>query len=118
MRCQQVRELETRIHFGVYGNKFDLRVVAKNFKNEEQDFIVPACSLDRNFGYKCRICMDLGEGKEEMCAPCLCDGTIKYMHVTCLKEWIKEKKSIKCELCGEQYKNQWVKWAVKNEVIQ
>jgi len=39
-----------------------------------------------------------------MCAPCECIGSVKYIHVTCLKEWIKEKRSIKCELCGSNYK--------------
>lgn len=90
----------------------------KNIPSVAEDFIVPACSLDRDFGYKCRICMDLGEGKEEMCAPCVCTGTIKYIHVACLKEWIKEKKSIICELCNQQYTNQWKNWALENGIIK
>lgn len=61
--------------------------------------------------------MDLGDVKSEMCSPCECMGTIKYIHVACLKEWIKEKKSIKCELCGTSYSNKWKMWAFKNKVI-
>ena len=53
-----------------------------------------------------------------MCAPCECTGTIKYIHVACLKEWLKEKKSIKCELCSSLYKNKWKVWAFKNKVIK
>lgn len=53
--------------------------------------------------YKCRICMGVGDNEEQMCSPCECSGSITYIHVTCLKEWIKEKRSIKCELCGSDY---------------
>jgi E3 ubiquitin-protein ligase DOA10 len=62
--------------------------------------------------------MDLGEGGEEMCAPCLCAGTIKYMHINCMKEWIKEKKSINCELCSTSYSNKWKLWALENNIIK
>ena len=40
-------------------------------------------------------------------------GTIKYIHVTCLKEWIKEKKSVMCELCHTEYTK---KVGLSNEV--
>ena len=39
-----------------------------------------------------------------MCAPCECTGSIKYIHVKCLKEWIKECKLVTCELCHSDYK--------------
>ena len=55
--------------------------------------------------------------EEEMCAPCECAGSITYIHVTCLKEWIKEKRSIKCELCGSNYSKKWKGWAQKNKII-
>lgn len=66
--------------------------------------VVKVADLSLNNEYKCRICIDLGDADTKMCAPCLCTGSVKYIHVTCLKEWIKEKRSIKCELCGSTYK--------------
>jgi hypothetical protein len=72
----------------------------------------------QNSEFKCRICMDLDDLEAEMCVPCECIGSIKYIHVSCLKEWIKEKKSIKCELCGQAYTNRWKMWAFKNKVIK
>lgn len=42
----------------------------------------------------CRICM-AGETKEDFfISPCLCKGSTKYTHISCLKEWIliKNKK--------------------------
>lgn len=68
--------------------------------------------------YKCRICMDLGDLEAEMCIPCECMGSIKYIHVTCLKEWIKEKRKISCELCKTNYKKVWVQWALRNKIIE
>ena len=66
--------------------------------------VVRVADLSHQMEYKCRICIDLGEADARMCAPCDCIGSGKYMHVTCLKEWIKEKRAIKCELCGGNYK--------------
>ena len=52
-----------------------------------------------------------------MCSPCQCSGSVTYIHVTCLKEWIKEKRSIKCELCGQNYSKKWKLWAQENRII-
>mmetsp|Transcript_7623 Transcript_7623/g.6908 ORF Transcript_7623/g.6908 Transcript_7623/m.6908 type:complete len:90 (-) Transcript_7623:481-750(-) len=43
--------------------------------------------LDEHF--QCRICQDIGEADLEVCIPCECIGSIKYVHSNCLKEWIK-----------------------------
>ena len=53
----------------------------------------------------------------EMCAPCECSGTIRYIHVTCLKEWIKEKKSVMCELYHTEYRKKWKDWANSNNIL-
>jgi len=38
----------------------------------------------------CRICMgDASEGK--LFSPCLCKGSMRYVHVECLQRWRKEK---------------------------
>lgn len=66
--------------------------------------VVRVADLSHQMEYKCRICMDLGEADARMCAPCACTGSVKYIHVTCLKEWIKEKRSVNCELCNHAYK--------------
>jgi len=68
----------------------------------------------------CRIC--LGEedtdGNELVC-PCKCDGTMRYAHLICLREWFNGKrlvysgervrsyfwKQIECELCKEPFEN-------------
>ena len=62
----------------------------------------------------CRIC--LGEDEptsNELICPCKCDGTMKHIHIACLKEWLNSKKlvyngekvrsffwkALECELC-------------------
>lgn len=88
-------------------------------ESKKSSMIITAGELSKeNKDFSCRICMDLGDANIEMCAPCDCTGTIQYIHVSCLKEWIKEKKSIKCELCGQTYSNTWKMWAFKNKVIK
>lgn len=65
---------------------------------------------------QCRIC--LGETctpDNPFIAPCACDGSMKYIHLLCLREWLKSKLSVResgtvvtyswqpmtCELCKE-----------------
>lgn len=68
--------------------------------------------------YACRIC--LGEENEEenpLISPCKCSGTMKLIHLECLKNWLKSKITVKtynhmvsfsytilqCELCLTEY---------------
>eukprot|EP00516_Mucochytrium_quahogii_P007980 CAMPEP_0203746308 /NCGR_PEP_ID=MMETSP0098-20131031/1790_1 /ASSEMBLY_ACC=CAM_ASM_000208 /TAXON_ID=96639 /ORGANISM=" , Strain NY0313808BC1" /LENGTH=117 /DNA_ID=CAMNT_0050634363 /DNA_START=222 /DNA_END=572 /DNA_ORIENTATION=+ len=53
----------------------------------------------------CRICM-CGDEEEELYYPCACQGTIMYVHETCLMEWLQVKKNgkgYKCEICQHTY---------------
>jgi RING-variant domain len=79
--------------------------------------IIKVGEIENQNDYKCRICLGMGDMEEEMCSPCECSGSVTYIHVTCLKEWIKEKRSIKCELCGSNYSKKWKVWAEQNRII-
>jgi len=72
--------------------------------------------LEENFN--CRICQDIGEPNQEVCIPCECAGSIKYVHVNCLKEWMKQKQSLECEICHKPYKNKWKIWAYENKIVK
>ena len=41
----------------------------------------------------------------ELIAPCLCRGTLKYIHAGCLKKWITYSRNmpLKCQLCQSSY---------------
>jgi len=69
----------------------------------------------------CRICLaEEEEGfdpENPMISPCKCDGTMKHIHLTCLKEWLVSRRTVKenglsasyiwksldCELCKESF---------------
>ncbi|EGT48456.1 CBN-MARC-6 protein [Caenorhabditis brenneri] len=48
----------------------------------------------------CRVCRG-NEGN--LYYPCLCTGSIKYVHQECLVEWLKYSKKEVCELCNHKY---------------
>ncbi|KAI3383982.1 hypothetical protein SNEBB_001772 [Seison nebaliae] len=52
----------------------------------------------------CRIChLTSDEWHEMLISPCLCKGTLKVVHPTCLEKWIKNARSSRCELCHHQF---------------
>eukprot|EP01103_Thecamoeba_quadrilineata_P016103 TRINITY_DN5297_c0_g1_i1.p1 TRINITY_DN5297_c0_g1~~TRINITY_DN5297_c0_g1_i1.p1 ORF type:complete len:630 (-),score=74.19 TRINITY_DN5297_c0_g1_i1:144-2006(-) len=52
----------------------------------------------------CRYCRSV-EPEEELICPCLCKGSIKSVHQSCLQRWINGSTSSvpKCEICGFTY---------------
>ncbi|CAI4230192.1 unnamed protein product [Auanema sp. JU1783] len=59
---------------------------------------VPEEDVDENL--MCRVCRS-SEGS--LYYPCLCTGSIKYVHQECLTEWLKYSKKEVCELCNYKY---------------
>mmetsp|Transcript_1619 Transcript_1619/g.3500 ORF Transcript_1619/g.3500 Transcript_1619/m.3500 type:complete len:477 (+) Transcript_1619:222-1652(+) len=64
----------------------------------------------------CRICLSTATSDENpMISPCECDGTMKFIHLRCLQNWLKTRlaskttdscisftwKSLSCELCKQ-----------------
>jgi len=47
----------------------------------------------------CRICHCEGTDDEPLISPCLCLGTMQYLHQSCLQRWIKSAGVKSCELC-------------------
>ncbi|XP_064610246.1 E3 ubiquitin-protein ligase MARCHF8-like isoform X2 [Liolophura sinensis] len=47
----------------------------------------------------CRICHCESEPDAPLMSPCLCSGSMKYVHQTCLQKWIKSSENKACELC-------------------
>ena len=67
---------------------------------------------------QCRICFDYSYNKENpLVCLCKCSGSVKYIHYSCLKDWINNKiekrqhnnalffsyEETKCEICQEYY---------------
>lgn len=55
-----------------------------------------------NEGDICRVCRFSGE-ESPLFHPCLCTGSIKYVHQNCLLEWLKYSKKDVCELCNHKF---------------
>ncbi|XP_045160186.2 E3 ubiquitin-protein ligase MARCHF8-like [Mercenaria mercenaria] len=57
----------------------------------------------------CKICQMQGDERDPLITPCRCSGTLRYIHVSCLKKWIRisqrrgKKQPPRCELCHFQY---------------
>jgi len=51
----------------------------------------------------CRICLEPEENDNPLLTPCLCTGSVKYIHEQCLKVWLVAKETdlekVRCELC-------------------
>ncbi|KAI1266149.1 hypothetical protein F5Y18DRAFT_382596 [Xylariaceae sp. FL1019] len=55
----------------------------------------------------------INEEGDRLISPCLCKGSIKYMHEGCLKIWMNENpaKGYKCDICGYTYKIERLSYA-------
>ncbi|KAI1431806.1 hypothetical protein GGR50DRAFT_677644 [Xylaria sp. CBS 124048] len=55
----------------------------------------------------------VSEDGDRLISPCLCKGSIKYMHEGCLKLWMNENpsKGYKCDICKYQYQMERLSWA-------
>ena len=52
---------------------------------------------------ECRVCRDTATESEPLLSPCKCDGSIKFVHESCLLRWLSVKKIDSCELCGHRF---------------
>lgn len=53
----------------------------------------------------CKYCYEDGG---ILVSPCKCDGSMKYVHKTCLQKHIKLNNVHKCEICNHEY-GYWIK---------
>lgn len=55
---------------------------------------------------------------QDATVPCSCQGSIKFVHTSCLEEWIKQSGAIECEICHEMYNQEWVQWAIEHDYVK
>lgn len=51
----------------------------------------------------CRVCRLEGAPDKPLFYPCMCNGSIKYVHQECLEEWLRHCKHDYCELCKYRF---------------
>lgn len=49
-------------------------------------------------GDVCRICRVEGSSEDPLFFPCLCSGSIKYVHQQCLQDWLSHSGNTHCEV--------------------
>ncbi|KAJ4763156.1 RING/FYVE/PHD zinc finger superfamily protein [Rhynchospora pubera] len=54
-------------------------------------------------GEVCRICRVSVSADDPLRYPCLCRGSIKYMHKACLYQWLSVNHKAFCEVCGHAF---------------
>ncbi|KAL9119887.1 MAG: hypothetical protein Q9187_003558 [Circinaria calcarea] len=52
----------------------------------------------------CRICRGEGSKEEPLFYPCKCSGSIKFVHQSCLMEWLSHSQKKYCELCKTSFR--------------
>ncbi|GFO07122.1 E3 ubiquitin-protein ligase march6 [Plakobranchus ocellatus] len=51
----------------------------------------------------CRVCRCEGSYDKPLYHPCVCTGSIKYIHQDCLVQWLKYSRKEYCELCKHRF---------------
>lgn len=51
----------------------------------------------------CRVCRSEATADRPLFYPCVCTGSIKYIHQECLVQWLKYSKKEYCELCKHKF---------------
>lgn len=52
--------------------------------------------------YECRLCK-CGDRITSLISPCLCDGTMKWVHVECLEEYRLNQGTLECDICERPF---------------
>uniref|UniRef100_A0A667WZN7 E3 ubiquitin-protein ligase MARCHF6 n=1 Tax=Myripristis murdjan TaxID=586833 RepID=A0A667WZN7_9TELE len=51
----------------------------------------------------CRVCRSEGTQDKPLFHPCVCTGSIKFIHQECLLQWLKHSRKEYCELCKHRF---------------
>lgn len=59
--------------------------------------------FDDGQGDICRVCRSEGASDRPLFHPCICMGSIKFIHQDCLTQWMRYSRKEYCELCGHRF---------------
>ena len=69
---------------------------------------------------ECRICFEIESYDDPFISPCLCKGTSKYVHKSCLNTWrhfnVNREGWDKCMECHEIYTLQY-KYPIEKDIL-
>lgn len=55
------------------------------------------------YGHSCRICRYFRSDMILIPSPCLCSGSVGFVHLKCLQRWMRFKSDNHCEICHQEY---------------
>ena len=125
LKTKEVNNLKTEANAANSRNYFVKKV---NYLNKAKSKVVKQITLAKNILDKiekknkvCRICYIEEDDPENnpLVQPCICSGSMKYIHLSCLKHWISTRscekidtttycivyiiKQVECELCKTKF---------------
>ena len=81
--------------------------------SNESSIIKPLTTISQKIGTEnspskiCRVCYEKERKDDPLIAPCQCEGSIKYIHSSCIKKWIINSKNLfdnpQCEVCKKYF---------------
>lgn len=79
----------------------DVEVPLKQLISSDNDNQSNSGSQEENSQtmFMCRICHCEESNEEYLLSPCYCSGTLRYVHQSCLQQWLKSNGIKSCELC-------------------
>ena len=86
-----------------------VNVLPLNKKTGSVSSIVDESSSKHNFDTIslcepcCRVCQ-CDASEEDLISPCSCSGSVKWIHESCLIQWMKSSLKESCELCTKKIK--------------
>lgn len=51
----------------------------------------------------CRVCRSSATADEPLFHPCKCSGSMKFVHQSCLEEWLQHSGKSDCDICKQQF---------------
>lgn len=115
------RRRSPKTHDEIY---YNLLYNETNENNEEEKELELSSLLNEE--KMCRICFEGEKFNNELIHPCLCKGTLKYIHLKCLQEWRNininnPEKRDNCEICKYHYaireRIDYLKYKIPNDIV-
>lgn len=66
---------------------------------EDKELIFPSVSHSTGERTYCRICQE-DDTHEKLYSPCMCAGSVGFVHISCLEKWLRTNGRTQCELCS------------------
>jgi len=104
------KKTEPNLHILTLSSNTKIKKVKNNFVRDKmlqnkKPNLIDICLSNKELMSKipkiCRICLSeedpLGYYDDPLVQPCKCSGSMKYIHINCLKQWLNTKSCLKIE---------------------